>query len=317
MKFENILICVDHTSCDKALIDYTEHIINYFAPKKIEFLHVDTSGFYIEQIKKELAFFELENDWEVGLTKQARERAETFEKDLESLNALKKNDIIRYSVINAEHSVMDAVLRFAEENNTDLILLGKKKKEDGFGVIARKIARKSNCSVLFVPCDAGATEPKRYLIPYDFSHYADEALKVFNQIREEKWDITANCFHAYEIMPLNYSMPVTFKELKDTFKNRNQELFDKKLNELNINPESITYEFCVQDYKVAKHIKDEFMDTKYDIMLIGSKGRSAANSMLLGSVTESLLEEDLDIPVLVVKKKGQQQSLIDALLGKG
>jgi len=52
----------------------------------------------------------------------------------------------------------------------------------------------------------------------------------------------------------------------------------------------------------------------YDLIVLGSKGRTALSSVLLGSVAAKLIKEDLEMPILVVKPKDHNMGLVEAIL---
>jgi hypothetical protein len=52
------------------------------------------------------------------------------------------------------------------------------------------------------------------------------------------------------------------------------------------------------------------------LIVIGAKGRSLAALVLLGSVTEKLIETT-HVPILAVKKKGSGMGFLEALLAPG
>lgn len=51
-----------------------------------------------------------------------------------------------------------------------------------------------------------------------------------------------------------------------------------------------------------------------DLLVVGSRGRSKTAAILLGTVTERIIEM-CNVPILTVKKKGQGISIIDAIFG--
>ena len=54
-------------------------------------------------------------------------------------------------------------------------------------------------------------------------------------------------------------------------------------------------------------------EREVNLLIMGARGRKAAAGVLLGSVTEHLINMTT-VPLLVVKKKGTGLSLLDALL---
>ncbi len=60
-------------------------------------------------------------------------------------------------------------------------------------------------------------------------------------------------------------------------------------------------------------ILEEVTNQNADLVILGTRGRGIGASILLGSVTESVLE-NIEVPVLAVKQKGKNLNLLGALL---
>ena len=60
-------------------------------------------------------------------------------------------------------------------------------------------------------------------------------------------------------------------------------------------------------------ILEEVTNQNADLVVLGTRGRGIGASILLGSVTESVLE-NIEVPVLAVKQKGKNLNLLGALL---
>ena len=52
-----------------------------------------------------------------------------------------------------------------------------------------------------------------------------------------------------------------------------------------------------------------------DAILIGSRGRDAFSSLIVGSVAEGLIEHDQYLPLIVVKDKRDHMDLMEAITG--
>ncbi|NOQ95453.1 MAG: universal stress protein, partial [Desulfobacterales bacterium] len=65
--------------------------------------------------------------------------------------------------------------------------------------------------------------------------------------------------------------------------------------------------------KEYRGIEEVIEEHGIDLLIVGARGRKAGAGVLLGSVTEHLIQTTT-IPLLAVKKKGTGMSLLDALL---
>ena len=74
-------------------------------------------------------------------------------------------------------------------------------------------------------------------------------------------------------------------------------------------------EYTLDDQGNPSNIILEYANAHgFDLIVIGSKGRTALSSVLLGSVAVKIVESEMDIPVMVVKIGKANLNLIDAIL---
>jgi nucleotide-binding universal stress UspA family protein len=82
-----------------------------------------------------------------------------------------------------------------------------------------------------------------------------------------------------------------------------------------INTEGLEVEFIVD---ISKHPYQGIVDIVHgreaDLLVVGARGQSKTAAILLGSVTERLIDV-CNVPILVVKKKGQGLSVLKAMFG--
>lgn len=141
---------------------------------------------------------------------------------------------------------------------------------------------------------------KKILIPIDFSEYADEALKVGAKIaRANNSEIIL--LHMMELPQQPSDVFGSGKSIpeimyyKDQMINKLENLMDiDELKGLNV---SNAFEFK----KVAEGIIDASIRNDVDLIVMGSKGISGFDELLVGSNTEKVVQLS-EVPVLVIKK---------------
>lgn len=145
---------------------------------------------------------------------------------------------------------------------------------------------------------------KRILIPIDFSIYSEEALKVAAKIAQST-ECEIILLHMLELPHQTKDIFGSGKSIpeimfyKDQMIKKLDDLMDadylKGLNVLK------AFEF----EKVAEGIIDASLKNKVDLIIMGSKGTSGLEELLVGSNTEKVVRLS-DIPVLVIKNTAKE-----------
>ena len=210
-----------------------------------------------------------------------------------------------------EGSSIKETLHYADIKEADLIVMGRKKSLKGSGVSASRIARKSNCSVLFVP-ELLPESLSKILLPIDFGITSERSYCVAEQFMSRK-ATNLSLIHLYHV-PHGYSKTGRGYEQFDTIMLQHAEkeyqAFTENLKMTKIpdihfvNGDKEDHEDIIMSY--AEEINA-------DLIVIGSKGKSTSAFILLGSMAEKLLLKNDHIPLLIVKRKNENMSLLDAL----
>jgi len=143
---------------------------------------------------------------------------------------------------------------------------------------------------------------KSILVPIDFSEQAKYAAKVASDIARHT-DAKIFLLHMLEL-PTGVIDPAGYGNSSNTpsallFLKRAHEKFEefKKLPFL----EGLDVQDSVQFHKAYDGIIDESKKQKADLIVMGSKGTSGLEEMLVGSNTEKVVRNS-DVPVLVIKR---------------
>ena len=157
LQLNRILIGLDLTELDKTLIQYTRYLTKIFDIDKVYFIHVAESLHLPEEITTKYPNLIAPVD-------------ETIKRDITaSIDQYFTNkNNIEYSIIVREGNPTDKILSWSDIKEIDLMILGKKNKLSGSGVLPGKLVKMGHCSVLFLPENSNP-EITRVLVPVDFS----------------------------------------------------------------------------------------------------------------------------------------------------
>jgi SulP family sulfate permease len=279
--FRRILVPLACTGSDRTLLDYASMIAGWDGGIAFYFAHALPSAGLAEQ--RELL---------------DQMRAATPESLATSGAA------ITYSVLVGER--LDALLQFAAAERADLILLGHRRSRSGRRSLARRLAMTAPCSVWLVP-EGSPARLECVLAPFDLSRRSADALGVATSIAA-----AAGLDECLALHVRFNSALVTFEEYQEIEMAEEQEAFHLFVAPVDLHGVDVVpvYE---ESANVAAAI-DRIADRKNcDLIVMGTRGRSTAAAVLLGSETEQIIIGSRR-PVLAVKHFGARLRLLQVLL---
>ena len=283
--FSKPLIALSLTEPDEGLLRYAAKLARAFDWRDVHFLHVAAPG----NPKGE--------DLQVI---QGRMRAEVERVFGEPPAGCK------LAFHAAEGSRLDHILGEVVDNQRDLILLGHRKMRSGRRSLARRAAMVAPCSVWLVPEGAPA-EISGILVPTDFSSHSADALSVAVKIARATGVAQCQALHVY-FDPST----VRFDEHLDEILGQEEQAFKEFLasvDTLGVEVEAMFHESthpCQAILRIAER-------SGTDLIVMNTRGRSQAASVLLGSTTSETITETT-VPILAVKHFGSRMTLLDALV---
>ncbi|UXP33218.1 universal stress protein [Reichenbachiella agarivorans] len=284
LNLNNLLVCLDGTNLDDHLLKYSAMMARFFTNTKTTFIHVaETNG--DQSIKHNL-----------------QEKVNTFfDSDCEK-------EVLVIQGTGAHH-----ILSWEGLKEIDLVLMGIKPRSVSTGVQATRVLNGSLCSVMLVPVTA-KYDVSKVLIPLDFSEDSLRSINTAIRIKEHT-DIEIFLQHVY-FVPNGYSSTgktyEDFAEIMRKNKVKEYETFIKQ-NELDESKFEVVFTLD-EDQKPSDNIYEMAKEKNVDLIIIASKGRTKAASMLLASTAVGLVHYDEDVPCLVVKDKNESIGFFDALL---
>ena len=300
-QFKRILVALDFTEMDEVLIKYTSHLAQKTQADKVYFFHI-ANNFDIPQ--------ELKDDYPDLLVPTD-----------ESLSALMKDHIKEHwvskydcdqSIELKEGNPTRELLKWVDNKQIDLIIMGRKKKLSGSGVMPTKISNLAHCSIMLVP-EKAEFSLKKVVVPIDFSSHSKLSVETaLEMVENENADLSY--LHVFNVPTGYHKTGKTYEEVAYIMQNIAKKNFDKFLKKNKLPADSECKMLLDDDNSPSDRIFEYASEIKADLILMGSKGRTGIASILLGSVASKLIKYDTTIPLLIVKEKEENMGFLQALL---
>lgn len=192
---------------------------------------------------------------------------------------------------------VDDFLEWMQQQNYDMIVMGKKSALHGAGIFSGKLVRLLNTNMLFVT-DIARGDIHKILAPIDFSSYTAATLRLANE---------AAALLGAELIPVHivkigkryFPVDENPNELFKMLEKEAKKQYIKLKEKLKIS-EACIY-ISEADQHVSKTIYNQAIFQSADLIIIGHKGKTSDSELLIGSVAERLIAHDKSIPVLIAK----------------
>jgi len=297
----NILVALDFTTMDRNLVKYIFEFSKLVAFKKVVMVHVAKTADLDQEVPNP--------NGDTTITK----REEIVLKIEEIVNECKGDfsGQLLYRVKNGDP--LSEILEVSKNQDTDMIVIGRKTIAEGSGALSRKLARRALCSVLTLPQNA-VPNFKKVLIPIDFSEFSYIALeKAVNLAKKEPIQIT--CLNVYTLPNGYLASGKSTTEFSEIMKKNAEKRFKHFIKDLDVEGVKLETKYQLDTRNaIPKIIFNIGLVEHVDMIMMGSKGKSTLAATFLGGTTEKILLHNISIPILILKKKEINVGFLDALL---
>lgn len=300
-KLERILVALDLTEMDQTLIRYTSHLAKKVEAEKIYFFHIAENFNLPDEVKKEYPDMLAPSDEAISAIIQD-EINENWESGFEC----------EKSVELKEGNASRELLKWVDNKQVDLIIMGRKKDLKGSGVMPSKITNLAHASVLLIP-EKASFKMEKIVVPLDFSEHSKLAIEQAKLLAEPK-NAQLNLLHVFHVHSGYHKTGKTYEEVAYIMQNIAKKDFDKFIEEYDLDLSDSCKMILDDDNSPSDKIFEYADESNADLIVMGSKGRTGIASIFLGSVASKLIEYDTNIPLLVVKEKEENMGFIQALL---
>ena len=296
----SVLVGLDLTQMDDQLIRYAAAICKILPVERLLFVHVADD-------------LQLPDELIATYPDLVEPLDESIEADIRTKVSRQFDGAgIQIDIIVKEGHPIEKILKLSKVKHIDLIIMGRKKSLEGSGIMSSRIARKCPCSILFVTAEA-STNIQQVLLPVDFSHHAALAIQIARQM-QERAHVELRLVNYYRV-PIGYyktgKSHEFFADLMRQFAEKDCEAFLERYQF----PEELSCDFLLSENGDVPQLTFEFAEEQgMDMIIIGSRGRTGIASMLMGSIAEKLVYLDRNIPIMIVKQKGENMGFLDTIM---
>jgi nucleotide-binding universal stress UspA family protein len=208
-------------------------------------------------------------------------------------------------------SAADVILRYAQEEDIDLIVMGTHGRRGlghlFLGSVAEEVVRMSDCPVLTIREKAeqqDIDDVTRILVPLDFSEHANNGLRHARHMADA-YGARLDLLHVLEelVQPAFYEHAgASPTELREARRKKSREELERLFRESG-GPE-VEADIHVKVGKATQDIIEFAKEAASDLIVIATHGLTGIQYMLLGSVAEKVVRM-APCPVLTVKSFGK------------
>jgi nucleotide-binding universal stress UspA family protein len=296
------MIAVNFNSADHSLLAYSSHISKLAKSSKIYFVHFAENLEIPLEIREQ--YPSLIEPLDEYALRQMEDLAKQYFSDRKDLQ-------MNFEVVEGDQ--VNNMLRLIKIKDIDLVLVGTNSETPHDQYLGEKLARKAPCSVLVVP---NGTNPvyKNIVVASDFSDHSLNAMDIGHAFARSAGIKSIDCLHVFDVPSGYYKTGKSYEQFSDIMKSNATKQFEEFIRNLNINGVSSDLKLAL-DGKPARAIEKYIKDANSDLLIMGARGRANGAGILLGSVTEELIQK-INIPLLAVKKKGTGLDIVNAILEK-
>lgn len=283
-KIKNILVSLDLTKIDEVLIKYASVMAERLKAENVYFVHnikkYEISDLFEDQLR------------DVNLDEVIDE--ELNEKVRENFQAE-----VNWEVLLSEDPYTESLIKYVVDKYAiQLAIVGNKNKQKGTGVVSSKLLRLLRCDLLSVPMNT-STAIDNIWAGTDFSPESRKALRITRELQETT-DATLNLVHVYSV-PVQFSPYLTPEAMAPKVEKHVKEKFQKFIKKLDYPYPIEPSIFLGRESAVAQMIASKIKKSSADLLVVGDKGGNTFSPFAVGSVTEELFNENLEVPLWVVK----------------
>jgi len=300
--FNRLMVCLDISKMDEVMLKYASKIVETFEIDTVYFVHVTNSFKIPDAIQEQYGDI-------VAPIDEAIEKQISF--SLKKFFVKPKNTTVKIKVVAG--NITNEVIKLSRNQVIDVLMIGRKHGFSGSGLNEKKIVKASPTSVIMVP-ERPSFNFNKVVVSVDFSEHSRMAVEIGIGI-QKKTGTKLLSSNVYTVPRGYHAQGKTYEEFAEIMLVNTKRECEKFFKKIDMDGIDLEHTFTLDDDShPADKIYATSKENNADMIILGSKGRSAAAAFLLGSVAEELLTENEDIPLFIVKMSNENLSFINTLL---
>lgn len=298
-KIEIMVVCIGLDGQDDNIVKITGHLAGKIQPKRVSCVYISEHHYIPNAILNKYPELvqEIEDTDKDRITRQMIDSDPVVEN-------------VPVEFVSGHGNVLDEILRNSKELDADLIVMGRRRSRVLSGALQNQVIRRANCNVLIVP-DGDHDKIRSILVGVDFSKHSVEAVQAAITIAAACKLPSIRLMHGYEV-PIGFTKTgKNLNEFSKIMRDHAREQYDKLMTQINTQGILIKPVF-VETTNISEEICESAINLDIDLIVLGTQGHGAGVSALMGSVTTNVIRASAK-PVLVVKQKGVNSSLLEKL----
>lgn len=304
VKIKRVLVALDLSGMDEVLIRYVARLSHLIDLEKVYFFNVMQNLEIPEKILEKYPDL-------VAPMDESTKKQITYMVENEAGNQLKAE----YEIKVTDGHITEKILKWAKVKEADLIMMGRKSSSKGDGIYSGKVVKLAPCSVLLVP-EQIPDQMDHIVVPIDFSPASKRAFDYVYSLATKNPETRVTCVHAFEVPSGYHMLGQSYEEFAGIMKANAEDEWNEFIKDY---PKGRVRIDCLvelnEEGSRARKIYEVAKRVGASAIAVGSKGRTQAASMLLGSVAEKLIKYNTDIPQFVVKQPRYNMDFLEAWLG--
>lgn len=203
-----------------------------------------------------------------------------------------------------EGQPLKELLEVAKEREADLVIIGQKARPQEHGILAKNLARQAKGNALVVP-EGAAVKISKVLVPIDFSPNSVKAFQAALSLKRQMEDnVEIVCLNVFDLPNFSsYDVGRSPEQFRNWVVESRKEAFQNFLTAYAPKDQHDIPTVLVERKGpgLAHYILQFAKQEEFDLIVMGAKGHSTLERLLMGSVTERILTLNETLATLVVK----------------